>query len=126
MRDRPPGSSIRLEVDDSAGDGKGRQIVEDDVEAHARRHAIGRRRAQIDRAESIARHGHDVVLSLDLGISVRRHRIQWAGLVDHVIARQAVIAARRGKQKALNPCFLRELGHMHAAAMIDGVSDVGV
>ena len=54
MRDRPPGRSIRLEVDDAAGDGKGRQIVEDDVEAHARRHAIGGRRPQIDRAEPIA------------------------------------------------------------------------
>ena len=66
------------------------------------------------------------MLSLDLGIAVRRHRVQRAGLVDHVIARQAVIAARRGKQKALDPGILRKLGHMHAAAMIDGVSDIGV
>ena len=126
MRDRPPRSSIRLEVDDSAGDGKGRQIVEDDVEAHARRHAVGGRRPQIDGAESVARQEHDVVLGLDFGIAVRRHRVQRAGLVDHVIARQAVVAARRGKQKALDPGFLREFGDMHAAAMIDVVCDVRV
>src|SRR6476660_3798399 len=41
--DRAPGRSIRLEVDASAGDREGCQIVENDVKAHARRDAVSAR-----------------------------------------------------------------------------------
>ena len=100
MRDRTPGRSIRLEIDKSGGDREGGQIVEDDVEAHTRRNAISGRRPEIDRAKSIACKGDDVALGPHLGIAVGCDRVQRARFINHVVARQAVIAAGRRKQEA--------------------------
>ena len=126
MHDRPPRRSVRLEIDEPRGDRPGDKIVENDVEADARRQAVGGRRAQIDRAEAVAGERGDVALGPDLGVAIGRDRVQRAGLVDHVIAGQAVIAARRGEQEALDPGLLGEPGEMHAGAVIDAVGVSGL
>src|SRR6185437_730688 len=46
MNDRPPRASVRFQVDEFLGHCPSNKIVEDDVEAHARREAIGRRGTQ--------------------------------------------------------------------------------
>src|ERR1700730_10246367 len=114
-----PWRAIRFQVDLSGCEAPRDKVVQDDVEAHARRNAVSCRGPQKDGAETVPGKARDVALGHDLRRAVSRHGIESASLVNHRFAGLTVIAARRSKDKTRDPDLLGKLCHPHACAMID-------
>ncbi len=110
--------AMRLVVQASA-----RQVVEHDVEAHARRGAVRRRVAQEHRAEIAAGHRADVALDQRLAFGIGGLRIGGRGLVEEVAGARAVDAARGGVDEAADPGAAGGLGERYRALVVDLVGD---
>ena len=83
VHERPPRRAVALNRDLTGGVGRGHEVVDHDVGAQARRHAVGRRVAQKRRAEVLVGQGGDIVLHQHLGPAVRRDRVEGGLFVQH-------------------------------------------
>ena len=126
MHDRAPGRAVRLQIDQPLRHCPGDKIVQHDVEAHARRDAVSRRGPQEHRTEAVAGERGDIALRPDFRLAIRRHRVERAGLVDHLLAGFAVIRAGRRHYEARHARLLRHPCQMDAAAVIDAEGDVRI
>ena len=116
MHDRPPGRSVRLEIDEPSGHRPGNQVVEHDIESDPGRKTVCGRWTQEGGTEIIPGEQGDIALRPDLRDAVGRDGVERARFLHELIAGQTVIATRRGKQKALDVGSLGEPRQMQAGA----------
>ena len=120
VRDRPPRAAVARHGDLLPRPRERAQVVQHDVETHARRGAIGRRVAKEGDAEIPSAEGADVLLDPDLALRVGGLRVGRRGLVEEASARpKAVDAARRGVHEPLHAGVFRRLRDTHGALVVD-------
>src|SRR5437588_3721346 len=123
---RAPGTAVARHDDASAGPGQRAQIVQDDVEAHARRGAERRGVAQQHRAEMRSRHGAQVTLHQHLAFGVGGLRIDARVLVEKLSSARAIDAAGGGVDEAPDARTHTFLCECHRAVMVEPVHHLGI
>ena len=68
----------------------------------------------------------DIAFDVDLGFGVCCHWTKLRRLVQEVVSRRAVGAARRGEDEAAHARFFRQFGQLHGCMMVDVVGQACV
>ena len=126
MDDGTPGRAVALDVDPARGERRGYQIVQYDVEAQSRRHAIRGRIAHVSRGETVAGQRCDVAFHQNLRLAVGGDRIQGGGLVQEIVAGSAVSAARGREDEARYARLFRESCQLHRGKVVDVVGELRI
>jgi hypothetical protein len=124
VHDRTPRAAVAGHGDPLRGPCEGRQVIDDDIEAHPRRRPITGRIAQEHRAEVIVRHRAHIPLHQDLALRVCGLRVDGCGLVQEVAGTRAIDAAGRRVDEPADARLAGGLGQADRAEVIDLVSDL--
>ena len=102
------------------------QVVQYDVEAHARRRPVGSRIAQERDAEPVVGKRRDVTFDVDLAVRVRGLGIGRRRLVEEVAARTDPVHAARGRiDEPLHPGRPGGCGYANGTLVVDAEGDLG-
>ena len=125
MDDRTPGGAVRLQGRSAPGHRRGDEMFRTIRRAGGARHHRpwrgGRRRT-----EAAARPCGRCRAPTAPSILVGRHRVEGSGLVDHLVAGEAVVVARRCEQEAPDAGHGSPRRPANACPVIDVVSDFRV
>src|SRR5690606_10472303 len=112
-------------LDLAGGVGEAGEVVQHDVEAHARARAVGGGVAEERGGEAVGSHGAHVAFHQRLALGVGGLGVYLGRLVDHVLFRHAVDAARRHVDEPFDAGGARELGQVDRTLVVDLVGDGG-
>ena len=119
MDERPPGPAVTVHPDHLLGPGVAGQVVDDEVESHARGCTERRRVAQKRRREAVVAERGDVALHEDLALGICRERQDRRRLRAEGVRCGAVDAARGHVDEPLDARLAGHRREADTAAMVD-------
>src|SRR5262245_49587837 len=119
MHDWPPGCAITVNHDAASRESAPHQIVENSIEAHARRETVNCPVAAERWREAFISELAQRYFRINLGTSIFGLGSQRRGLVDSERFRHAIHDARGGENETRHACLFRELREADGAFTVD-------